>query len=162
MTVADRIAVMKQGKIVQVDPPIDMYEQPANRYVADFLGNINLIDVKIVGQSDGVMNLESADGIALQARCEKSYPAGSDVFFAIRPEKLHISLEKPQGANCLAATVWDIAYLGDLTIYKVRLDGGEFAKVSVLNRTLSAARAITWEDRVWLSCEPDAALVLEA
>ncbi|MEP1209105.1 MAG: ABC transporter ATP-binding protein [Rhizobiaceae bacterium] len=160
MTVADRIAVMQQGKIVQVDPPAHMYERPNNRYVADFLGNINLVSAKVEKASKGVVTLATPMGDALKVNHTGSIASGDDVWLATRPEKLSISLEKPKTSNRLAATVWDIAYLGDLTIYKVKLDTGEFAKVSVLNRTLSETRDITWEDRVWVSFEPDAALIL--
>ena len=162
MTVSDRIAVMQQGKIVQVAPPVQMYEQPANRYVADFLGNINLVAAKVVTSKDGIATLETAQGEDLEISCLDPCPAGAQVWMAARPEKMTISLDKPKGGNQLAGTVWDIAYLGDLTIFKVKLDGGEFARVSVLNTSLTdpAAKAITWEDRVWLSVDPASALVL--
>ena len=86
--------------------------------------------------------------------------SGDKVWLAMRPEKMSISLDEPKQGNCLAGEVWDRPYLGDLTIYKVKLDTGEFARVSVLNRSPSDTGAITLEDRVWLSVEPDAALVL--
>ncbi|MEP0942546.1 MAG: ABC transporter ATP-binding protein [Rhizobiaceae bacterium] len=160
MTVADRIAVMEQGRIVQVDPPAQMYERPVNRYVADFLGNINLVAAKVGKVSGGVAMLETKQGDELSVACHADCSAGDNVWMAVRPEKMSISLEPPKSRNQLAGEVWDIAYLGDLTIYKVKLDSGEFARVSVLNRSLSDTGTITWEDRVWLSVEPDSAMVL--
>ena len=87
------------------------------------------------------------------------HAAGDKVWLATRPEKMTITLDKPKGGNCLAGEVWDIAYLGDVTIYKVKLASGDFAKATVLNREISSS-PITWEDRVWLSFAPEAALVL--
>ncbi len=160
MTVADRIAVMEHGKIVQVDPPIQMYERPNNRYVADFLGNINLVEATIDKISNDQVTLATPSGNVLKVNHTGSGSTGDKVWMAARPEKLLIGLQKPGEENCLPGEVWDIAYLGDLTIYKVKLDSGDFAKVSVLNRTVAETRDITWEDQVWLSFEPDAALVL--
>jgi putrescine transport system ATP-binding protein len=160
MTVADRIAVMAHGRIVQVDPPIEMYERPVDRYVANFLGSINLVAASVAGTSKGVTTLETEHGDVVKVDSDAAGQVGTQVWLATRPEKLSIDLEKPSTFNRLPGQVWDIAYLGDLTIYKVKLDSGEFAKVSVLNRTLSVDRAISWEDRVWVSFEPNAALVL--
>ena len=160
MTVADRIAVMKLGRIVQVDPPIEMYERPNRRYVADFLGSINLIAAKVASHSKGVAKVETRQGDLLSVDSNHNLSKGDDVWLAARPEKLSISLDKPKARNLLQGEVWDIAYLGDLTIYKVKLDGGDYAKVSVLNRSHTSARAITWEDRVWMSFEPSAAMIL--
>ena len=162
MTVSDRIAVMQQGKIVQVAPPALMYEQPANRYVADFLGNINLVAACVVKSNGSTAVLETDLGDELKVSCQTKCAVNDKVWMAARPEKMTISLDKPKSGNSLAGIVWDIAYLGDLTIFKVKLDSGEFARVSVLNTSLSDAAnsAITWEDKVWLSVDPDAALVL--
>lgn len=162
MTVSDRIAVMQQGKIVQVAPPAEMYEQPANRYVADFLGNINLVPATVVKSNGGVATLTTEMGDEMKVSCQTSCATGDKVWMAARPEKMTIGLDKLKSGNRLAGTVWDIAYLGDLTIFKVKLDSGEFARVSVLNNSLSdaASNPITWEDKVWLSVDPDSALVL--
>ncbi len=160
MTVADRIAVMDRGRLVQVDPPMAMYERPRSRYVADFLGNINLIEAKVQNVSKGFVRLETKDGNSLLVESEASVSSGDTVWFAARPEKLQIDLKKPKSGNLMSGEVWDIAYLGDLTIYKVKLDSGEYVKASVLNRAVSSDRPISWEDKVWLSCPNDAALVL--
>ncbi|NKB52676.1 MAG: polyamine ABC transporter ATP-binding protein [Rhizobiaceae bacterium] len=160
MTVADRIAVMEHGKIVQVDPPVHMYERPNNRYVADFLGNINLVEATIDKISKDVVTLATPTGNVLTVNHAGGGSPEDKVWVAARPEKLSIGLQKPKQVNCLPGEVWDIAYLGDLTIYKVKLDSGEFVKVSVLNQTVSETRDITWEDQVWLSFEPEAAMIL--
>ena len=160
MTVADRIAVMDKGQLIQVDPPRDMYERPDSRYVADFLGSINLVEGRVKSQSKGTVSIDTDYNGILKVKSETASSTGDQVWFATRPEKVSIDLKKPKSGNVLEGEVWDIAYLGDLTIYKVKLDSGEFLKASVLNRSVSVARPITWEDRVYISCAPDAALVL--
>ena len=161
MTVADRIAVMDSGRIVQVDPPAEMYERPSSHYVADFLGDINVIEATVQSTSKGTVKLETSSGSPLVVKSDASVSKGQAALFAVRPEKFNISKSKPKSkTNCFKGEVWDIAYLGDLTIYKVKLGNGKFVKTSVLNRTTSTQNQITWEDKVWLSCAPDAALVL--
>ena len=161
MTVADRIAVMDSGKIVQVAPPAQMYEQPDSRYVADFLGDINVVEANVVSTSKGLIKLEDQNGSTLAVRSETSVTIGQKAWFSVRPEKFFISKSRPKSkVNVFSGEVWDIAYLGDLTIYKIKLEIGQFVKTSVLNHTTSTSNSITWEDKVWLSCPPEAALVL--
>ena len=160
MTVADRIAVMDKGQLVQVAPPTEMYERPNSRYVADFLGDINLLECRFLSSSKGVVKLETSDGLQLSVKSDVTTSKSEKVHFGIRPQKMSISKTKPKSnKNVLAGEVWDIAYLGDVTIYKVKLASGDFAKATVLNREISSS-PITWEDRVWLSFAPEAALVL--
>ncbi|MDD9910489.1 MAG: ABC transporter ATP-binding protein [Ahrensia sp.] len=161
MTVADRIAVMERGKIVQVAPPMEIYERPTNRYVADFLGDIDLIETTVAKHAKGFVQLETAGGVSLKVASEDVPSVGSTAWFAIRPEKFAITKAKPKSAdNLLSGEVWDIAYMGGMTIYKVKLDDGDFAKAMVMNRDLTSGSRITWEDRVWLSCSRDAARLL--
>lgn len=163
MTVADRIAVMDVGRIVQVAPPAQIYERPANRYVAGFLGDMNVLSGRVTKREGDLAWLEATNGTVLSALNPQDVPVGTDAFFAARPEKFTISRNKPESAaNILAGEVWDIAYLGDLTIYKVRLDDGSYVKASQLNRFVAADDPITWEERVWLYAEPQTALVLAA
>ena len=85
-----------------------------------------------------------------------------DAWFAIRPEKISLSLEAPAApsVNCIAGEVWDIGYLGDVSIYHVRLPDGTTMKSTVTNRTRLVERQITWDDRVWLTWPRDAGVVL--
>lgn len=160
MTVADRIAVMDKGKLVQIAPPVEIYERPNSRYVAGFLGDINQIDVIVSSISKGIAVVENDHGDRLKVATEAEIAKGQSVAFAIRPQKLILTRAEPKDAkNKLAGEVWDIAYLGDVTYFKVKLDCGEFAKVAVLNREIET-RPITWEDRVWLSFDERAGLVL--
>jgi len=160
MTVSDRIAVMSEGKLVQVAPPAQMYENPSSRYVADFLGDINLIECEVVSNSKGVSKLRTHDGVELSAKSELAAEGGRKVHFGIRPQKMLITKTKPKASkNLLSGEVWDIAYLGDLTIYKVKLSSGDFVKATVLNREIDKS-PITWEDKVWLNFAPESAMVL--
>ena len=139
-----------------------MYESPLNRYVADFLGDINLLEAKVMDNNGGLIRLEIDGGDVATVESDKLLARGDTAWFASRPEKFLLSRKKPGVRfNSFAGEVWDIAYLGDLTIYKVKLDNGNFAKASVLNRDIGSENPITWEDRVWLSCLPNAAFVLD-
>ncbi|MDR6954003.1 putrescine transport system ATP-binding protein [Ancylobacter sp. 3268] len=164
MTVADRIAVMNHGKLVQVAPPAVIYEQPNSRYVADFVGDVNIIEAKIEAIEPGNVSLYTAVGGGAKLSIAQNVEAkpGDAAFVAIRPEKVRVDLEPPawQEANCLRGEVWDIGYLGDLSIYHVELEGGVRIKAAKPNLTRMVERPITWEDKVWVSWTPDSGVVL--
>jgi putrescine transport system ATP-binding protein len=159
MSVADRIGVMDRGKLVQVATPPEIYEQPNSRWVAQFVGDVNLIEGKVLSNgADGVL-IESAAG-RIRVRQGDGKP-GDTVIVALRPEKLRIAREPPPGdENRIAGQVWDIGYLGDMSVYQVKSDGGPTLKASAANLTRLIERPITWDDRVWLSFAPDAGVVL--
>jgi putrescine transport system ATP-binding protein len=163
MTVADRIAVMDHGKLVQVSTPAEIYEQPNSRYVADFIGDINIIEGKVESAGSGVVSI-AADAAGCPIRIASSAEAkpAQQVWLALRPEKVKIATDRPAGLteNCIEGTVWDIAYLGDLSIYKVKLANGTFVKSAQTNVSRLVERPISWEDKVWLSWSPDAGVVL--
>lgn len=164
MTVSDRIAVMDQGRMVQVATPPVIYEAPNTRYVADFIGDVNFLEGRIDAVSDAEIRLKS-DEVACPIiidRADIDGTVGDTAWLAIRPEKMRISLEPPDddSANCARGEVWDIGYLGDLSIYHVRLENGHVIKSSVTNQTRLVERPIDWEDTVWLSWPRDAGVVL--
>jgi putrescine transport system ATP-binding protein len=163
MTLADRIAVMNHGKIIQVGTPAEIYEQPNSRYVADFIGNINLMEGKVASATGGELRMESAGmGTTIAVRQEVATAAGDTVWFAIRPEKLGVSLDKPAdpSVNAIEGEVHDIGYLGDISIYHVRLPTGATVKATQTNLTRMVERPITWQDKVWLTWTPDSGVVL--
>lgn len=164
MTVADRIAVMDEGKLIQVATPTEIYEQPATRYVADFIGDVNFLEGRIAAVRDNEIELASAEVACpiLVSGEGVSADSGAPAWLAIRPEKMRISHEAPADAssNCVKGKVWDIAYLGDLSIYHVRLANGHVIKSSQTNVTRLVERPITWEDEVYLSWPRDAGVVL--
>ncbi len=163
MTVADRIAVMDHGRIVQVATPAEIYEQPNSRYVADFIGDINLLEGRITGTGGSSVRMACADtGAGIFVEQHLDAKAGDTAWFAIRPEKVSISLDRPADVtvNTVAGKVWDIGYLGDVSIYHVRLATGAIVKATVTNRTRLVERPISWEDDVWLSWARDSGVVL--
>jgi putrescine transport system ATP-binding protein len=163
MTVADRIAVMDRGRICQVATPEELYEQPNSRYVASFIGDVNLIDGRVRAVDGRTVRLECPDHVpTVLAEHEGPLAVDVPVTFAIRPEKVTISLDPPPqpGVNSTAGEVWDIGYLGDVSIYHVHLDTGQTMLATVANRTRLVERPITWDDRVWLSWGRDGGIVL--
>jgi putrescine transport system ATP-binding protein len=165
MTVADRIGVMHQGHLMQVATPPEIYERPNSRWVAGFIGEINLFEGR-VGASDAAGTLvESAAIGKLRVVPPIAAPSGAAVWVAVRPEKIRLSHERPAGAagnaeNSAPGEVSYIGYLGDLSVYKVRLAGGMIVKVALANVSRIAAQPIAIGDPVWLTFAPDAALVL--
>jgi len=161
MTVADRIAVMDRGRIVQVATPAEIYEQPNSRYVAEFVGDVNLIEGRLVATGPGGSIVESAAGARLVMAQPVDRAPGETVWVALRPEKVRIATAPPAAAeNCVAGRVSDIAYLGNISVYKVRLDNGFVMNAAVANMTRLIERPIGWDDRVWLTWAPEAGVVL--
>jgi putrescine transport system ATP-binding protein len=159
MTVADRIAVMDGGRLMQVAPPAEIYERPNSRWVADFVGDVNLFEGRVGG--DGA-SVEATPLGRLRLAAKIDAEPGTSVWLAVRPEKMRVGHEKPspEPENCAAATVVDIGYLGDLSIYRLRLGDGATVKAALANTGRSTERAIGCDDQVWLSFAPDAAIVL--
>jgi putrescine transport system ATP-binding protein len=164
MTVADRIGVMDQGRLVQVGTPAEIYEQPNSRYVADFIGDVTLFEGALVAHDGGIAVVrERASGAVLRVvDGGANAAAGSTVWIAVRPEKTKLSPDPfpADTPNVLDGAVVDIAYLGDLSVYKVRRPDGSFMKASQPNATRVVQRPIGWDDRVWLSFAPDAGVLL--
>jgi putrescine transport system ATP-binding protein len=160
MTVADRIAVMDRGRLMQVAPPAEIYEHPNSRWVADFIGNINLLEGRV--GADRVSVEGTALGrIGVAAKIDAQ--PGATVWVAVRPEKIRLTTGEPDvepPENRIAATVADIGYLGDLSIYKLRIGDGIQLQAALANTVRSSERTIGWNDTVWLSFQPDAAVVL--
>jgi putrescine transport system ATP-binding protein len=163
MTVAHRMAVMNRGRLAQVGTPAEIYEQPNSRWVAGFVGDVNLIEGRLVAGAGGAV-LEDPQGRRFHAAATAEAQSGVPIALAVRPEKLALAQSQPpaNAINTVAGTVVDIGYLGDLSIYKVRLDDGSTMKASVTNAARLAERAIGWDDRVWLSFPPEAAVLLTA
>ncbi|MFG1425281.1 ABC transporter ATP-binding protein [Roseixanthobacter glucoisosaccharinicivorans] len=163
MTVADRIAVMNNGVLVQVAPPSTIYEAPATRYVADFIGDVNMLECKVESCANGEVRLASSTTPApIEIAQSVEAAAGDTAWLAIRPEKMRISLDAPadMSRNCFTGEIWDIGYLGDLSIYHVELPCGTRIKVSLPNQSRVVERPISWEDKVFVTFAPSAGVVL--
>jgi len=159
MIVADRIGVMDRGQLMQIAPPAEIYEQPNSRWVADFVGDVNLFEGRV---GDDGMSVEGTPAGRLRVAAKIDAEPGATVWLAVRPEKMRIAHEPPSQdlENCVAGTIVDIGYLGDLTIYKLRIAHGSSVKAAIANSGRPAERTIGWDERVWLSFPPEAAIVL--
>ena len=158
MTVADRIGVMDRGTLAQVGTPAEIYERPSSRWVAGFVGDVNLIEGRVTAVYPSFVMVER-EGMRL--RVAHAPVAPGPIAVALRPEKIRISHAAPDGAfeNGAAGTVTDIGYLGTLSLYKVRLDDGLVLKAAVMNER-RAERPVHVNDRVWLNWTPEAGVLL--
>ncbi|UWQ39419.1 ABC transporter ATP-binding protein (plasmid) [Leisingera aquaemixtae] len=167
MTVSSRIAVMKAGKLLQTDTPARIYEHPASSYVADFIGNVNLINVELAGM-DGELALARWDGgtrLAIRPQPEDVLTPGARKTLVLRPEKIHVTKDQPAEApnvNRVEGTVEEISYTGSASTFLVRLDGGQLIRAQEANRLLTSRREIDWNNRVWLSWRAGACVLVDA
>jgi putrescine transport system ATP-binding protein len=161
MTMSSRIGVMNAGRIEQVGSPVDIYEYPGTRFVADFIGAANMFQGS-VREGGGALSIacpELDHDLSVQAAPEVD--AGASVTVMVRPEKVRIGRDRPEaGLNWAEGVVSDIAYLGDVSIFHVRLASGR--KVQALRTNLHHGEdsRLTWEDRVFLAWHPSDSLVL--
>nr|WP_296419158.1 ABC transporter ATP-binding protein [Pseudooctadecabacter sp.] len=165
MTVASRVAVMVDGNLAQVATPDQIYEAPTSAYVADFIGDVNLIEGTVEVQPKGadptsVAIKWSPTEDPIKATADTPPPAASTVQFAIRPEKVAISAEKPEAANVMEGKILDIAYLGNISTYHVEVAPGLIVKAQATNTRRISRRNLTWEDHVYLSWTDTAGVVL--
>ncbi|MBB4234865.1 ABC transporter ATP-binding protein [Rhizobium esperanzae] len=163
MTMADRIAVMSHGKVVQVATPAEIYEAPNSRFVADFIGDVNIFDGKVAASGNGAVEISVDSGFSLRVASSETPSAGSAVGFAIRPEKMRVGRQAPANASVNAARgeLWDIAYLGDMTVFHVKLQSGKVVKASSLNAQRSVDDPFTYDQEVWISFDENAGVLLK-
>ena len=167
MTMASRLAVMSEGRFLQVGAPGDIYETPATRFVADFIGNVNLME--------GTLSDDQVDHVIIDCADCQHYVGhgitgteGMAVTVALRPEKIRIGREllppqdgEPEGGlNRVKGTVKDLSYFGSFTVYHLALASGMVLKISASNTERHRADSLTWGDAAWASWSPDAHVVL--
>jgi putrescine transport system ATP-binding protein len=161
MTLASRIGVMNKGQIVQVGTPTDIYEFPNSRFVADFIGSVNMFEGKLVEDEPAYVRIGCPE---LETTVFVSHgisaPPDAQVTVAIRPEKIEMSRTAPAiGENHVTGVVKEIAYMGDLSIYLVRLPSGRLVRVTMPNVERHDER-IVWDETVHLSWHPSSPVVL--
>ncbi len=160
MTMATRIAIMSEGRVLQVGPPADIYETPANRFVADFIGNVNLMD--------GTLSDDQADHCVITCADCSHYVGhgitgseGMAVTVAVRPEKIRLSRDEPAGPhNRVQGTVKDLSYFGALSVYHLQLASGAVLKISEMNADRHRDDHLSWGDTGWASWSASAQVVL--
>ncbi len=160
MTMADRIAVMSAGRLVQVGAPREIYETPTSRFVADFIGTVNLFN--------GVLVEDEVDHCVIESPVGRFFVGhgitgvkGQRLSVALRPEKIEIGTQPPArtDVNCLQGDVVESAYFGATSLYRVALRDGSRLQVSVPNAERHG-QVITVGTQVYASCTPDALVVL--
>ncbi|HEX3398618.1 MAG TPA: polyamine ABC transporter ATP-binding protein [Steroidobacteraceae bacterium] len=162
MTLASRIGVMNHGEIVQAGTPSEIYEFPSSKFVADFVGSVNMFEGKLIEDEPNYVRIGSPElGGTIYVSHGISAPPEAIVWAAVRPEKIFMSTVAPQGGadNVVRGTVQDIAYLGDLSIYLVRLPTGKIVRVTQPN-TSRHAEAISWDQQVYLSWDATSPVVV--
>jgi putrescine transport system ATP-binding protein len=164
MTLSDRLAVMDQGKIIQVGSPGEIYEYPNTRFSAEFIGSINLFEgVLTDDEQDHAIIQCPSPAVSLYLDRAVIGVEGSTQLIGIRPEKMAITkqaLEPWPQHNCVRGTIDEIAYLGHFSTYIVRLEDGARLRVSAPNVDRHGDRELTWEDQVWVHWPDHAAVVL--
>ncbi len=163
MTMSSRIAVMDAGRIVQVSTPAALYEFPATRFVAEFIGGINLFEGRVLSQDleRGLVRVQCDDlESPILARHTDFVPEGTAVSVAVRPEKIDVHEARPQADNVAVGRVRDIAYLGDVSIYHVQTEAGAVVRVQETHVERSSEPHYDWDGTLWLSWPATAAVVL--
>ena len=163
MTLSSRMAVMDKGQFRQTGTPKEIYEFPANRFVADFIGTINTFEAVVTKVGDNRVDAYSDEaGETIAALGRQLFEVGQPIELAVRPEKIFVSKEMPTDTNyvCLPGVVDDLGYLGNRSLYRIRLDSGKVVQVSSQNRRRSVTRFLEWEDKVWIYWEPRSAVVM--
>lgn len=160
MTMASRIAIMSEGKVLQVGAPADVYETPATRFVADFIGNVNLME--------GTLSEDHPDHVVISCKDCSHFVGhgitgteGMTVSVAVRPEKIGLGPDEPPGPhNRARGTIKDLSYFGSFTVYHLQLDSGAVLKISQSNVERHREVELTWGDTAWASWSPSSQVVL--
>ncbi len=170
LALATRCAVMHKGQLMQVATPADLYEFPASRLVADFIGSVNLFEARVMEEAadHAILSLPETG-----TRAWLDHGSGASetatIWLAIRPEKIELhklaagppTLEgTPAGFNVVRGTITDIAYLGSESVYDIRLEGGKRARVIRPNLTRWDQEDFTWDEDVWLGWHAEAGHIL--
>jgi spermidine/putrescine transport system ATP-binding protein/putrescine transport system ATP-binding protein len=169
LSMAGRIAVINKGLVAQLATPSDLYEFPASRFVADFIGSVNLFDGKLVVDEPekAVVDCPGIGRIFIDHGV--TGPHAADVHVALRPEKIALhpaekgkpsAPECPDGHNVAHGQIRGMSYLGDITIYEVKLDSGQIVRVSRPNLSRYDQEDFTWDDKVWLTWHGSSPVVL--
>jgi putrescine transport system ATP-binding protein len=160
MTMAGRLGVMHEGKLVQVGTPAEIYEDPKTRWVAEFIGEVNLFEGPVSSHRGDLAAIDTRAGRLVVTR-KDGFDDGTTASVAIRPEKIEIAREPADGAlNMRHGHVVDIAYLGDLSVYKIRDHHGQIVKASVANRDRNASSLLHRGDEAWLTFAPEAGVLI--
>jgi putrescine transport system ATP-binding protein len=164
MTLASRIGVMNRGVIAQVGTPTEIYEFPATKFVADFIGSVNMFEGDLVEDLPDRVRIRADElGGLIYVDHGISAAPGAKVWAAIRPEKIEISRTASTAAteNVAKGIVKEIAYMGDMSVYLVKIESGRIVRVTLPNiERKSDAERILWDETVYLSWDASSPVVL--
>ena len=162
MTMADRLAVMSEGEIVQLGTPHEVYEYPNSRFSAEFIGSTNLFDGTVVEDEPDHVFIETADlPVRLYVNHGITGPLGMPLTISVRPERIALTRKPPEGAyNWGKGVVTNIAYMGGYSLYHVKLDGGKTVIANVTSLALTEIDPPTWGDEVYVRWSASAGVVL--
>jgi spermidine/putrescine transport system ATP-binding protein/putrescine transport system ATP-binding protein len=172
LSMAGRIAVMNKGEVAQLASPSDLYEYPANRFVADFVGSVNLFEGKLTLDEPNRAAVDCPGLGKVYLNHGVTGPHGADVFVALRPEKIYLHVpgegkairaaaqDAPEDHNLARGTIKGMSYLGDITLYEIKLDSGAMIRVSRPNLSRHDQDDFTWDDRVSMHWRADSPVVL--
>ncbi len=165
LSMSDRVAVMSNGKILQVSSPDELYEKPENEEVANFIGTINFFDATISSTNNGICSLKSKYLGMIQTNCKNNvYSTGEEVLVGIRPEKLNLHVNKPkQDSEMIEGIVENISYLGERSHYFVKIDGLS-KSVSVSSQNVNRAQInqlINDNKKVWVTFDSDSLIMIK-
>jgi spermidine/putrescine ABC transporter ATP-binding subunit len=160
LAMASRIAVMDKGAVKQLATPSELYEKPNNRFVADFIGKVNMFDAQVLNQKGRALACDAKGIGKVEIPTDKS--CSGKVTIAVRPEKVELSLKKPteKGAIIAGATVRDVAYYGDWSEVVTELADGAHVSINVQNDRREAGSNAKRGDKVWVYWQPEDSLVL--
>jgi putrescine transport system ATP-binding protein len=164
MTLSSRMGVMNHGRIAQVGTPSAIYESPATKFVADFIGSVNMFEGRVL--EDGAGRIQS-DELGCVVAVDRNLNCARDatVWTAVRPEKINMSRTPTADAaaervNLVRGVVKEIAYMGDVSIYLVQIDSGKTVRVTLPNIMRDAEHRITRDETVYLSWHGSSPVVL--
>jgi putrescine transport system ATP-binding protein len=168
MTVAHRIGVMEGGRIEQVATPRELYEAPNSRWIAEFVGDVNMFEGEVASREAGRLTISTEDAGAIVAAEPRQPITTTAICVAIRPEKVKLSRRGPvseagnaHAVNRLEGIITEVNYLGGLTTYKVKLDSGAVLRSSMANTARLEFDAYMASQRVVAWFTPDDCVVLE-
>ena len=155
MTLSTRIAVMNEGRFIQIGPPTELYENPDNRFIASFIGSVNLFAGHTLTRNNDLYTIAlNKHDLQCQIEHTQHLDNGSPIWVAVRPEKITLSTTPlaDEGLNQLMGTVDDIAYTGNLSTYRVKTQSGEIVEVTHPNQSRSRGSQLIadWDDTVYL------------
>jgi putrescine transport system ATP-binding protein len=161
MTLSTRMGVMDHGQIVQIGAPRQIYEFPATRFVADFIGSVNLFDGRLIEDEPDYVRVQCADlPTSVLVDHGISAPPDAPLWVAVRPEKIVLSRQEPGTPdNWARGVIREIAYLGDLSVFLIRLESGREVRATLANSTRKPEEQFTREMPVYLSWDASSPVI---